>query len=391
MTLASTRDPVAIAASYAEEVQSRRAEFDALRHLPQDIADRLARDGLYQICTPADFGGMGLSPRHYAATVEEMAKSDASVGWCIFIAVTSTFSLASAGTDAFREILREPGVIASGVFAPNGRARPATRDGVEGYVVTGRWQWGSGSGNAHWISGGAFIVGASGEIERNDAGAPLHLACVFDAADVEFIDTWTVMGLQGTGSTDYAVTDVFVPATRTIRRFGVRRETDPIFLFPNFGMLGIGVASVALGATRGAITDFLEFADKKVPQGQRRVLAEKQSVQWGIAKAEAQLRAGRAFFYEAIDAAWTGALAGEVTVEHRRDLRLATCEAVQAAKSAIAIVYELAGGTAVYHTSEIQRRMRDVQVAGQHMMVGPGIYELAGRLFLGLPTDIEQF
>lgn len=391
MTPAAPRDPVAIAASYAAEVRTRRAEFDSLRHLPQDLADRLARDGLYQICTPADSGGMGLSPRHYAATVEEMAKSDASVGWCIFIAVTSTFSLASAGTEEFSAMLRTPGVIASGVFAPNGRAAPATRDGVEGYVVTGRWQWGSGSRNAHWISGGAFIVDDGGDLQRNENGAPLHLACVFDAADVEFIDTWTVMGLQGTGSTDYAVTDLFVPAARTIKRFGVRQQGDPIFLFPNFGMLGIGVASVALGATRGAIGDFLEFSGKKVPQGQRRVLAEKQSVQWGVAKAEAQLRAGRAFFYEAIDAAWAGARAGEVTVEHRRDLRLATCEAVQAAKSAIAIIYELAGGTAVYQTSEIQRRMRDVQVAGQHMMVGSGVYELAGRLFLGLPTDIEQF
>jgi len=389
-SLAAIDDLKAVAARFAGEIHDRRHEFEKLRHLPQDLADRMAHAGLYQVCTPAEYGGLEHPPRVYAEIVEQLAKADASAAWCAFIGITTSFSLASAQTDEFKTILRKPGVITSGVFAPNGRAQPTTRDGVEGYVVNGRWSWGSGSRNAHWISGGAFTVDDTGAIQRDEKGKPEHLAILFNAADVELLDTWDVMGLQGTGSTDYAVNGVFVPAARTIKRFGKRRSSHPIFLFPNFGMLGIGIAAVALGAARGAIDDFLAFAGKKVPQGNTRVLAEKQATQSNLAKAEAVLRAGRAFFYEAIDAAWADALRGDISVASRRDLRLATSQAVQAAKASANIIYDLAGGTAVYRSSDIQRRFRDIQVAGQHMMVGPGVYELVGRVLLDLPTDIEQ-
>lgn len=388
-SLAKVDDLKMIAAGYANEIRQRHLEFEQLRHLPQDLADRMARDGLYQVCTPTEYGGQELSPRAYAEIVEQLAKADASAAWCVFIGITSSFSLASAQTEEFKKLLCKPGVIAAGVFAPNGRAKRVTRNGVEGYLVKGRWQWGSGSRNAHWVCGGAFAVDEAGAIQLGDRGKPEHLTIVFDAVDVEFIDTWDVMGLQGTGSTDYAVNDVFVPAARTISRFGKRRCSHPIFLFPNFGMLAIGIGSVALGAARASIDDFLEFAGKKVPQGTTRVLAEKQSTQSNIAKAEAAWRAGRAFFYEAIDIAWAGALRGEVSTEHRRDLRLATSQAVQAAKVCVNIIFELAGGTSVYRTSNIQRRFRDVQVAGQHMMIGPATFELVGRLLLDIPTDIE--
>ena len=64
--------------------------------------------------------------------------------------------------------------------------------------------------------------------------------------------------------------------------------------------------------------------------------------------------------------------------------------AVESAKQSVDLIYELAGGTAVYRTSPIQRRFRDVHVATQHMMVKQQTYELAGRLFMNQPTDTSQ-
>lgn len=379
----------AIADGYRAELAERAGEFERLRQLPQDLADRMAKDGLYRICTPLDQGGHGLSPRVYAEVVELLARSDASAAWCVFIGITTAFSLASAGTEEFAAILRNPGLLAAGVFAPNGRARPTMRDGVDGYVVNGRWQWGSGTRNAQWIGGGSLVTDEAGAIKLDERGKPEHLTVLFRATEVELIDTWDVMGLHGSGSGDFAVTEVFVPRSRTISRFGKRRGADPVFLFPNFGMLGIGIAAVSLGIARATIEDFLGFANRKVPQGNSRVLAEKPTTQAQLAQAEASLRSGRAFLYEAIDAAWEGALHDDVTIAMRRDLRLATSQAAHCAKRCVDLIFELAGGTAVYRTSPIQRRFRDMHVAAQHMMVGPGTYELIGRLLLDLPTDIE--
>jgi alkylation response protein AidB-like acyl-CoA dehydrogenase len=373
------------------ELAARADEIEATRRLPQDIADKLTQASLHAVCNPVSHGGAGAAPATYARVVETLARADASAAWCAFIAITSAYSIASASTDDTRALLQTPGVLTAGVFAPSGRAKRTVRDGVAGYVVSGRWSWGSGSQNADWVSGGSFVVDDDGNIMKNEGGRPRHVAMIFRADDVTFLDTWSVMGLQGTGSTDYTVDSVFVPEGRTIDRFGQRASlSDPIFLFPNFGMLAIGIGAVALGAARAMIEDLQSFAGKKVPQGNSRALADKPMTQTGIAKAEATLRAGRAFFYEAINDAWQGARRNEMTVAHRRDLRLATAHAVNAAKSCAEIIYELAGGTAVYRTSPIQRRLRDIQVAGQHMMVNQATYELVGRLLLDRPTDIEQ-
>ena len=107
-----------------------------------------------------------------------------------------------------------------------------------------------------------------------------------------------------------------------------------------------------------------------------------------VSEAEALTRSARAYLVETIEAAWAAASRdGVISVEHRRDLRLATTHAVRAAARAVDLMYTLGGGTSVYKTSALQRHFRDVHVATQHMMVSEATYELTGRLFLGVPTN----
>ena len=378
------------ASNWYDELSSRADEIEQGRKLPQDIADRLAADGFYAMCNPPEWGGAGASPLDYARTIETLARADASAAWCAFIATTAAYSMSFANTQAVQRLLQEPGVIAAGIFAPMGRATPTVHEGVDGYVVNGRWAWGSGSQNAHWISAGCFLADESGKIVPDEKGRPQHLSAIFAADQLTFIDTWTVTGLQGTGSTDFEVSDAFVPEDRIVRGLGTARSDAPIFRFPAFGMLAIGIGAVALGAARGALDDIYELAVGKVPAGSRSPLAEKSSTHRDVARAEAYLGQGRAFLHEAIDAAWHEAQSGAVPVALKRDLRLATTSAVESAKQSVDLIYELAGGTAVYRTSPIQRRFRDVYVATQHMMVKQQTYELAGRLFMNQPTDTSQ-
>ena len=81
------------------------------------------------------------------------------------------------------------------------------------------------------------------------------------------------------------------------------------------------------------------------------------------------------------------ALEGRISLESKRDIRLATTHATHAAAEAVDRMYHLAGGTSVYRRSPLQRIFRDVHVATQHMMVGPATLELTGRLLLGLETS----
>ena len=148
---------------------------------------------------------------------------------------------------------------------------------------------------------------------------------------------------------------------------------------------------MALGITRAAIDELVGFAGAKTPEGSSRPLALKSSTQRTVAEAEAILRAARLLYYDAIDRAWEHASThGETTLDLRRDLRLAMVHTVRTCAEATRKMYELGGGTSVYNTSPLQRYFRDIHVATQHIMVGQDVYDLTGRLFLGVETDIAM-
>ena len=77
-------------------------------------------------------------------------------------------------------------------------------------------------------------------------------------------------------------------------------------------------------------------------------------------------------------------------MECRAGLRLAATHAAAAGLQATETAYRLGGGSAIYDSSPLQRRLRDVNAATQHMLVAPATWELAGRQLLGMPTDATQ-
>ncbi|MDR3499686.1 MAG: acyl-CoA dehydrogenase family protein [Parvibaculum sp.] len=381
-------DPLQAAEELALAVAPRVDEIERNRFLPQDIADHAARLGLHRMFIPAAYGGLEANPMVLVDAVERIARVDGSTAWCVFIGATSGMTAAFVAPDEARAAFGEPMSIAAGVFAPRGQARHAVEGGVAGYRVSGRWQWGSGSRNARTIMGGALIMGEDGKPEMAPEGVPQNRMMIFSASDVTLLDTWIVSGLCGTGSTDFEVKDVFVPASRAPSLISDKPLDRPLYCFPTFGLLGIGIAAVALGLARGSIEAIIELAGGKTPQGSTKPLAARAKAQIDVSEAEALTRSARAYLVEAIEAAWAAASRdGVISVEHRRDLRLATTHAVRAAARAVDLMYTLGGGTSVYKTSALQRHFRDVHVATQHMMVSEATYELTGRLFLGVPTN----
>jgi alkylation response protein AidB-like acyl-CoA dehydrogenase len=235
--------------------------------------------------------------------------------------------------------------------------------------------------------GGCQVI-RNGEPERMKNGAPRSRMMIAPRSEIEFLDTWHVSGLCGTGSTDFVMKDLFVPEGRAGGIGSDGPLERPLYAFPQFGLLAMGIAAVAMGLARAAIDELVEVAGGKTPSGSSRRLAERPAAQSEVSQAEAALRSARSFYYEVIERAWQAALEhGAISVEHRRDVRLATTWATRQSAAAVDLMYHLAGGTSVYRTSPLQRIFRDVHVATQHMMVSSATLELTGRLFLGLETD----
>ncbi len=351
------------------------------RRLPDGLLTSLRASGLLRAGAPTSLGALQAPPAVTLRCAETVAEGDASAGWCVSIAATSSLLSAYLPEDGASEIFADADAVAAGVWAPGGTARPV--DG--GMRVSGRWAYCSGIDHSDYLFAGCILD----EGTRHEPGPPALRVVAIPVDELEILDTWHTSGLRGTGSHDTVADGVFVPSRRTLSLLDGRLIVDePLYRFPIFGFFALSIAAAALGNARGAITDLVELAAGKVSQGSRRTLAERPATQAAVAEAEAALRAARAFYYEAIDDAWQAAQFPEpVPVERRAALRLAATHAVRTSAAIARSMYDLGGGAAIYATSPLQRRFRDAHAATAHFQVNPASWELTGRLILGQPTQ----
>lgn len=372
-----TVDLIEAAEGVHELVEAHADKAEQGRRLPKRLVQALRDAQLFRMCVPAVYGGPEADPLTLVRAVEAVATADGAAGWCTMIASTTSSMSLFMDPEWAQRIYGDAKSITGGVYAPNGRA---TADG-DGWRVTGRWQWGSGTQHCNWITGGA----------TTDDGQ-FHLMFM-DASDVSIHDTWYSSGLRGSGSNDFSVDGAHVPRSRTVQPLVGHRQVDcDLARFPNFSLLASGVAAVSLGIARHAVDEFTELGQGKRPLFSSQTLSQSGSAQADLARAEASLRAGRAFLHDELGRAWaTVQRGGRVEVRDRGRIRLACVHAAEAAARATDMVYTLGGGTSVYESSPLQRCLRDVHVTTQHMMVSPRMYETLGKMFFGYDVDTSTF
>jgi alkylation response protein AidB-like acyl-CoA dehydrogenase len=135
----------------------------------------------------------------------------------------------------------------------------------------------------------------------------------------------------------------------------------------------------------------IQLAISKKRVGARKTISEQQTAQVKLAQAEADLRSARLFYYDALEDAWQCAVTSKkVDVVQRRNLRLATTNAVIKSVGVVDEMYSLGGGSSVYNNSRLQRYFRDIHVAKSHIMVSPVTLETIGGLFFGLDLNVSM-
>jgi alkylation response protein AidB-like acyl-CoA dehydrogenase len=354
-------------------------ESDRARRLPDPVVAALSECGLLRGGAPREVDALELPPAIALRCAEQIATGDASAGWCVSIAVTSSLLAAYLPGEERDELFGSGRGIAAGVWAPRGKGRPV--DG--GLVVSGRWAFCSGITHADLMFAGCFI-----DSEASDGGRPRPSIVTLSKADLQIIDTWHTLGLRGTGSHDVVADQVFVPTARVFSLFDGPTLDRPLYRFPVFGFFALSIAAAALGNARAAIDALVELAAGKVGLGSSRTLAERAPTQAAVAAAESSLSAARALYYEAIEAAWQDSQLDEpVSLARRNELRLAATHAVRNSADVARSMFDLAGGSAIYDDSPLQRHFRDAHTATAHFQVNEASRELPGRILLGQSAD----
>ena len=351
--------------------------IESERRLPNELVARLSASGLFRAGAPASVGAPEAAPAATLQCAEAIACGDASTGWCVSIAATSSLLGGWLPAAGLAEVFGDGDKVAAGVWAPRGKARRV--DG--GYRVSGRWAFCSGIMHSDYLFGGSMAEDAGGE-------PPTPRVLAMPVSELEIVDTWHTSGLRGTGSHDAIARDVFVPEHRSLWLLDPPTSDAALYRFPIFAFFALSIAAAALGNARGAIDDLKTLASEKVGLGSSRTLAQRPATWAVVGEAEAALRAARVFYYQAIQEAWAAAQNGApVSLELRTGLRLAATHAVRTAADVARAMYDLGGGSAIYDGSPLQRRFRDAHTATAHFQVNPATWELTGRILLDQPTE----
>lgn len=386
-------------------IRDRRAEFEAagdraeeLRTLPPDTVATLREMGLFWLKTPAELGGMPLSPVEFCDVIEELAYADVSTAWAAMIGAGCCGLAAGWLPEGGARRVFAPGTatsalpVVAGQLAPRGTGKPTEG----GYLVTGRWGFSSGIPHAEWVIG-AFRTEASADAasadsadssDSSDSGADATAGTGFGAmvvfvapkSDAEVIDTWYVAGLQGTGSLDFRVDDLFVPAEMTYQLGTAAVRGGDLFRLGVPAFVSNEVPPLCIGLARRALDDMTGLALKtaRFPGGP--TVSERAVFHKELGRAETKLRAARLVHRDAMAAAWETARSGAAPAEEQ--VHAVTTASIFAVETATEVVYDLfkyGGGRVLALSNPMQRHLRNVLAARQHLALSEENYEAAGR------------
>jgi indole-3-acetate monooxygenase len=377
-----------------EKFESAGDRAEELRTLPHDAVAILRSLGLFWLKTPAELGGTPLSPAEFSDVIEELAYVDTSTAWAAMIGAGCN-GLAGGWLpeEGARQVFgagsgdTAPGgvrPVVAGQLAPRGTGHPVRG----GYLVSGRWGFSSGIVHAEWLIGAFKPDGddpspAGGEDDAAATRFGRMVVFLVPKAQAEVIDNWHVAGLQGTGSLDFSVDGIFVPSELTYDLGTAAVRGGDLFRLGMPAFVSNEVPPLAIGLARRALDDMTELATHtaRFPGGP--TVSERAVFHKELGRADTRIRAARAIHREAMAAAWKSAVAGTVPGEELQlAVTTASIYAVETCAEVVTDLFRYGGGRVLALSNPMQRHLRNVLAARQHLALSEEHYETAGRYLL---------
>ncbi len=370
----SAAELIASARALAAKVADCADTIESERRIPADLAGELADAGLFRLLAPRSLGGIAVDHPSFVEIVRIFAEADASTAWCVNQNNIFATDSARMPTETAKEIWGEPrGIVTNGPPAKGTLAKPA--DG--GYRLSGHWDFSSGSSHSTWLAARAPVEGVDGEPRM----------FLVPKSDATMLDTWQVGGLRGTASFSFEVSEVFVPENHTYLESDPAQDPSRLYVIPKIPLFAIGFATICVALARACMDDAIELALRKQQRAVPGAMVERSNVHLQIGESEAALRAADAYLRASSETLWKAACdRGEVSMDERIEVRMASTHAIRQAAKVVDSAYELFGSDAIFQRNPLHRRWQDVHVIAQQVQGRRTNFETAGRYFLGLET-----
>ena len=372
-------------------VEAASSEIEDKRRIVPALLDKLHEARLFRLLLPRSTNGFETDPITFFHVIETISRGDASTAWCLSQAGGCAMTAAYLDPKVARHIFGDdPRAVLA--WGPGPRTRAVKCEG--GHKVTGAWSFASGGRHATWIGCTSQLFRADSSPVLTKDGRQIERTFLVPESAVTWTDIWSVVGLRGTASDQFAVTDHFVPDEYSFSRdFSQpafeRREPGALYRVSAMTCYEVGFAGVALGIARGALDDFKEFAKGKVVRGGKSPIRDNAVVQANLAQAEIGVRTARAYLLQELAGIWKEVSAGAaLTIDHRIVIRGASTNAIHKSREAVDFAYNAAGASAIFESHPLERRFRDIHTVTQQLQGRLSHFETVGAWMLGAEADL---
>jgi 3-hydroxy-9,10-secoandrosta-1,3,5(10)-triene-9,17-dione monooxygenase len=359
------------------------------RRVVEENITLLKEAGAFKIMVPARYGGWQADIRTKLEVSREIAKGCGSTAWVTALMNVCSFFTGLMNEQAQNDVWgADSDARIAGVFNPTATTRKV--DG--GIVVSGAWNWASGSYHADWSFLGVPIMSDEGEF--------LYPAmALIPNSELTIEDTWFTSGMRGTGSNTVHADEVFVPDHHLhwvpgllTHEYATPFKDEALYRSAFIPVAALILVGPQLGLAQAALDYVIEKGHKRgIAYSEYELQRDAPTFQLAIAKAATLVDSAHLFAYRAAADIDDAAKADRtMTYAERARVRNDTGVAAESAREAIRVLCSAHGASSFSESSPMQRMWRDSEIASRHAVVAPEISALIyGRALMGFTEGVS--
>jgi alkylation response protein AidB-like acyl-CoA dehydrogenase len=371
-------------------IAAQAGEADLKRSVSPDVIAAIKGSDLIRYSAARAIGGVEGSVLGAGEELEAIAGACASTAWCLWNHLCVFHHYGTLfGTEA-RDTLAGIVEAREWVTYPNGAGTgvTGTPEG-ESWVLDGTITFASGARYGEWA-----LVMFSHDSPGDDGPAVSHTLVRLDAPGVEIVPTWDGMAVRASATDDVKLSAVRTPASlgrRFYADYAVRARAaewpvvDDRYREDWAGISSLWLAAQATGLARAALEDAVSQAAARraiagVPMAQR------PAVQLNLGEAAALIASARATW--TLGCTETDArIAGGRIPDDAAQLRQFgyAMTSIRQTGAAMQLLVRVLGGNGQRESGTFERRWRDYQAMGVHIICHPDrVNEMTGKWLLGV-------
>lgn len=364
-------------------LRQRADACEKARMVPPETIAEFEEAGFLNIVRQRKFGGYEMNPHALYRVLHEIGRGCPSSAWVLMVTSIHNWEMALFDQQASHDLWdTDPSARTSSSYHPWGKVVA-----VEGgYRLSGTWKFSSGCDHCSWAILGGFVP-------TDDPAMRAHLVFLVPRSDYEISDAWFTFGLQGSGSKDLVLSDVFVPRHRTHSLLDCFMMTNVEKLDPTYrtsfgNTFGFAVSSVLIGIAQGAVDLFIEQMSVRTNtmDGSKSNLSP--YIRDRLGRATSNVRGAKARLAQAMREMDATIAAGEpITLEARAQYKWDAARIGRDCEEAVISLYKSTAARGLLSSNPIQRHLRDAMAGANHIILNADDSAgNAGGVLLGADT-----